>query len=131
MLVATKGEAGVSSVLGNEGVVSEDAGALLGRIATTLERDGVDGAIHFGEMVRAAGALEPSDFAPNDAAASLMLEPITRGELTAASVLAALVKDIRQTALSDADLREVMTLAAVYASRFETYLAERDAIATR
>ena len=115
-------------VLGNDkSAITESSAAVIVRVIAELETDGVDNAAEFAEMLRTDAAIEPALHAPNDAAAELMLEPITTGETLVARVLRETATRIRDEHLDDAAVERLMTLAAVYASRFDTYLAERRA----
>jgi hypothetical protein len=107
--------------------VDVSAGALLETVATALERANVPLAAEFGEMLRVDAALEPSHSAPTQAAAELMLAPMTVAESVAGLVLRDVVVHVRDVRADDELLEPLMTLAALYASRFETYLAERAA----
>ena len=115
-------------MLGNEkSVIAEHGAAVLGRVIAELEADGVANAAEFAEMLRADADIEPTRHAATDAAAALMLEPITTGETLVARVLTETLTRIRDAHLDDATIERLMTLTAVYAARFDTYLAERRA----
>jgi hypothetical protein len=81
----------------------------------------------FIEMVQADMSAEPETVCPTRAATELLLEPITAAEDTAARVLAAAAAHARDVRLDDESLTRLMTLAATYAARFESYVAERGA----
>ncbi|HTL84105.1 MAG TPA: hypothetical protein VL856_02920 [Acidimicrobiia bacterium] len=115
-------------MLGNEErVIGENGAAVLGRVIAELAADGIANATEFAEMLRIDADIEPARSAPNEAAAALMLEPITTGETLVARVLIESAIRIRDAHLNDATVERLMTLAAVYAARFDTYLAEREA----
>jgi hypothetical protein len=115
-------------VLGNEkGVLAENGAGVLGRVVAALEAEGVANAAEFAEMLRTDAHIDPTRAAPNDAAAALMMEPITTGETLIARVLVQTMARVRDSHLDDASIERLMTLTAVYAARFDTYLAERGA----
>jgi len=121
----------VSGTLGNDkGVIAASDVTSLSRVIAALEADGVANATEFAEMLRTDADIEPARTAPSSAAAALMMEPITTGETLVARVLTAAAIGIRDGQLDDAAVERLMTLAAVYAARFDTYLCERDAVAS-
>jgi hypothetical protein len=113
-------------VAGDGSVVDGESGAVLVGIATALEFDGLELAAEFAEMMQVDGSLRPAQVAPTRAAAELMVVPTTAAESTLARLLRETFVYARDARLTDEALGELATLAAVYLSRFETYLAERD-----
>jgi hypothetical protein len=105
-------------------VICGESGSFLVGLATTLELEGVELAAEFAEMVQADGALTPAQIAPTSAAAELMVAPTTAAESTAAHVLRDVLAYARDAHLNQQELNELASLAAVYVSRFESYLAE-------
>jgi hypothetical protein len=104
-----------------------NAGALLDAIAGELEDANVPLAVEFREMLRVDAALQPSQVAPTSAAAELMVAPMTVAESLAGRVLRDVVIQARDVHADDELLERLMALAALYSSRFETYLVERGA----
>jgi hypothetical protein len=110
---------------GRIGDVEEGPAALLRRLAEelALAEEGSYGA--FAEMVAADMDEDPRRICPTPAAAELVLAPTTDAESAAARILAAAAMYARDRWLDDDSVRALMSLATVYAARFDSYLAER------
>jgi hypothetical protein len=105
---------------------SPDGGTeILGAIVDDLQLQDVALSCEFAEMLRVHAALDPMDLCPSAAGAQLLAEPITPAELTAAEVLMAVARAARVADLDDECVRRLAERAAMFASRFESYLMER------
>ncbi len=95
------------------------------RLVQELGADGVPLCDEFAEMILVDVAADAPEYLRGGAAGELMDEPATEAELTAARILWAVVAFAREAQLDDDALRALMSRAARYVSRFESYVAER------
>jgi hypothetical protein len=95
------------------------------RLVQELGAEGVPLCDEFAEMILVDVAADAPEFLRGGAAGELMDEPATEAEQTAARVLWAVVMYARKAELTDDELLALMSRAARYVSRFESYVAER------
>ena len=82
----------------------------------------------FAEMILVHLADDTHAVAPSRAVAELFAEPMTAAESVSTLVLATAAARARDASLDDESLLRLMALAAVFAARFESYLAEREPV---
>jgi|tagenome__1003787_1003787.scaffolds.fasta_scaffold19115044_2 hypothetical protein len=97
------------------------------RLVQQLGADGVPLCREFAEMMLVDIAGDADPMVSSYAAVELMSEPPTRAEDAAARLLTAVARFVRDEQLDDESLGTLLSGAARYLARFESYLAERTA----
>ena len=95
------------------------------RIVQDLGVQGTPLCEEFAEMILVDVAADAPEYLRGGAAGELMDEPPTEAEQTAARILLAVIKYAREAELDDDAIFALMSRAARYVSRFESYVAER------
>ena len=97
-------------------------------VAEDLEILGVPLCKEFAEMILVANAPDAPAVAPTVAGAEILAEPLTAAEETAAQIIYAMSTLAYRPGVPDEVCRSVAGRLAYFTARFESYLAERDAI---
>jgi hypothetical protein len=97
-------------------------------VAEDLEIMGVPLCKEFAEMILVENAPDAPAVAPTLAGAEILAEPPTAAEQTAAQIVYAMSTIAHRPGVPDEVKRSVARRLAYFTARFESYLAERDAI---
>jgi hypothetical protein len=97
-------------------------------VAEDLELLGVPLCKEFAEMILVANAPDAEAVAPTVAGAEILSEPPTAAEQTAAQVLYAVSTLVHRPDVPEEVARAMAGRLAFFTARFESYLAERDAV---
>jgi hypothetical protein len=97
-------------------------------VAEDLELVGVPLCKEFAEMILVANATDAAAVAPTVAGAEILDPPMTDAEKTAAQVVYAVSTLAQRPGVPEEVARALARRAAYFTARFESYLAERDAI---
>lgn len=97
-------------------------------VAEDLEIMGVPLCKEFAEMILVENAPDATAVAPTVAGAEILAEPPTAAEQTAAQIVYAMSTIVHRPGVPDEVRRAVARRLAYFTARFESYLAEREAI---